>query len=179
MVKNGRPDLKRAQRTGLSARRTRRTKSRGPKGLQLEVRARRSPRLLVFLYSPYKYMLYVPLVPLLTLSFHQGSLLLDTQTCPPQTSLSTCSQGHHHLHLINHHYNHHDEDISSLSLSSIDLCKRTHIIDLSDSIISSQMKVDLASVSSSLWFNYVSDEDFRCTTSGLPPSPWPRTIVTL
>ena len=41
------PDLKRAQRTGLSARRARRTKSRGPKGLQLEVGARRAPRLLV------------------------------------------------------------------------------------------------------------------------------------
>ena len=37
MVKNGGPDLKRARRTGLSARRVRRTKSRGPKGLQLEV----------------------------------------------------------------------------------------------------------------------------------------------
>merc|ERR550517_1961520 len=44
MVKNGGPDLKRAQRTGLRARRT---KSRGPKGLQLEVGARRAPRLLV------------------------------------------------------------------------------------------------------------------------------------
>ena len=32
---------------GLSARRARRTKSRGPKGLQLEVGARRAPRLLV------------------------------------------------------------------------------------------------------------------------------------
>ena len=32
-------------RRGLSARRARRTKSRGPKGLQLEVRARRAPRL--------------------------------------------------------------------------------------------------------------------------------------
>ena len=48
MVKNGGPDLKRAQRTGLGARRARRTKSRGPKGLQLEVGARRAPRLLVF-----------------------------------------------------------------------------------------------------------------------------------
>ena len=47
MVKNGGPDLKRAQRTGLSARRARRTKSRGLKGLQLEVGARRAPRLLV------------------------------------------------------------------------------------------------------------------------------------
>ena len=47
MVKNGGPDLKRAQRTCLSARRARRTKSRGPKGLQLEVWARRAPRLLV------------------------------------------------------------------------------------------------------------------------------------
>ena len=47
MVKNGGPDLKRAQRTGLSARRVRRTKSIGPKGLQLEVGARRAPRLLV------------------------------------------------------------------------------------------------------------------------------------
>ena len=36
---------------GLSARRARRTKSRGPKGLQLEVGARRAPRLLVHLYS--------------------------------------------------------------------------------------------------------------------------------
>ena len=32
---------------GLSARRARRTKSRGPKGLQLEVGAQRAPRLLV------------------------------------------------------------------------------------------------------------------------------------
>ena len=47
MVKNGRPDLQRARRTGPSARRARGTKSRGPKGLQLEVRARRAPRLLV------------------------------------------------------------------------------------------------------------------------------------
>ena len=47
MVKNGGPDLKRAQRTGLSARRARRTKSRGLKSLQLEVGARRAPRLLV------------------------------------------------------------------------------------------------------------------------------------
>ena len=43
MVKNGGIDLKRAQRTGLSARRARRTKSRGPKGLQLEVGPRRGP----------------------------------------------------------------------------------------------------------------------------------------
>ena len=50
MVKNGGPDLKQAQRTGLSARRAQRTKSRGPKGPQLEVGARRVPRLLVFLY---------------------------------------------------------------------------------------------------------------------------------
>ena len=47
MIKNGGPDLKRARLTGLSARRARRTKSRGPKGLQLEVGARRAPRLLV------------------------------------------------------------------------------------------------------------------------------------
>ena len=54
MVKNGGPDLKRAQRTGLSARRARRTKSSrpegpkaGPKGRKLEVGARRAPRLLV------------------------------------------------------------------------------------------------------------------------------------
>ena len=40
MVKDGGPDLKRAQRTGLSARRALRTKLRGPKGLQLEVGAR-------------------------------------------------------------------------------------------------------------------------------------------
>ena len=37
---------------GLSARRARRTKSRGPKGLQLEVGARRAPRLLVAKYNP-------------------------------------------------------------------------------------------------------------------------------
>ena len=43
MVKNGGPELKRARRTG---RRARRTKSRGPKGLQLEVGAQRAPRLL-------------------------------------------------------------------------------------------------------------------------------------
>merc|ERR1711888_152912 len=55
MVKNGGPDLKRAQRTGLSGRRVRRTKSSrpegpkaGPKGRYLEVGARRAPRLLVF-----------------------------------------------------------------------------------------------------------------------------------
>ena len=51
MVKNGGPDLKQARRTGLSARRARRTKSRGPKGLQPEVGARRAPRLLVVKYS--------------------------------------------------------------------------------------------------------------------------------
>ena len=39
IVKNGGPDLLRARRTGLSARRAQRTKSRGPKGLQLEVAA--------------------------------------------------------------------------------------------------------------------------------------------
>ena len=50
MVKNGGPDLKQAQRTGLSVWRAQRTKSRGPKGPQLEVGARRVPRLLVFLY---------------------------------------------------------------------------------------------------------------------------------
>ena len=48
------PDLKRAQHTGLSARRARRTKSSrpegpkaGPKCRYLEVGARRAPRLLV------------------------------------------------------------------------------------------------------------------------------------
>ena len=58
MVKNGGPDLKRAQRTGLSARRARRTKSSrpegpkaGPKGRYLEVGARRAPRLLVIYKS--------------------------------------------------------------------------------------------------------------------------------
>ena len=35
---------------GLSARRAQRTKSRGPKGLQLEVGARRAPRLLFHIY---------------------------------------------------------------------------------------------------------------------------------
>ena len=50
MVKNGGPDLKRARHTGLSAPRARRTKSKGPKGLQLEVGARRAPRLLVHKY---------------------------------------------------------------------------------------------------------------------------------
>ena len=49
MVKNGGPDLKRAQRTGPRARRAQMTKSWGLKGLQLEeVRARRAPTLLVF-----------------------------------------------------------------------------------------------------------------------------------
>ena len=47
MVKNGGPDLRQARRIDLSARRARMTKSRGPKGLQLEVGARRAPRLLV------------------------------------------------------------------------------------------------------------------------------------
>ena len=41
IVKNGRPDFKRARLTGLSARRARRRKSRGPKGLQLEVGGQR------------------------------------------------------------------------------------------------------------------------------------------
>ena len=35
---------------GLSARRARRTKSRGPKGLQLEVGARSAPKLLEYIY---------------------------------------------------------------------------------------------------------------------------------
>ena len=35
---------------GLSARRAQRTKSRGPKGLQLEVGARRAPRLVAYIY---------------------------------------------------------------------------------------------------------------------------------
>ena len=48
MVKNGESDLQRARHTGLSARRARRTKSRGPEGLHLEVGARRAPRLLVY-----------------------------------------------------------------------------------------------------------------------------------
>ena len=43
MVKHGGPDLKRARRTGLSARRAGRMKLRGLKGLQLEVRPRRGP----------------------------------------------------------------------------------------------------------------------------------------
>ena len=50
MVNNGGRDLKRARRTGLSARRARRTKSRGPNGLQLEVGARRAPRLVDGIY---------------------------------------------------------------------------------------------------------------------------------
>ena len=54
MVKNGEPDLKRARRTGPSARRARGTKSRGPKGIELEVGARRAPRLLVQ---------YIPIIP--------------------------------------------------------------------------------------------------------------------
>ena len=41
--KNGGPDLKRARRTSLSARRARMTMSRGPKGLQLEVGPQRGP----------------------------------------------------------------------------------------------------------------------------------------
>ena len=40
---NGGTDFKRARRTGPSARRARRTKSRGPKGLQQEVGTRRGP----------------------------------------------------------------------------------------------------------------------------------------
>ena len=47
MVKNGGPDLKWARHTGLSARRAGMAKSRGPKGLQLEVGPRSGPRLLV------------------------------------------------------------------------------------------------------------------------------------
>ena len=68
MVKNGRPDLKRAQRTGLSARRARRTKSRGPRGLQLEVGARRAPRLLVF-YILYSCLVAIPINLALTRDF--------------------------------------------------------------------------------------------------------------
>ena len=41
---------------GLSARRAWRTKSRGPKGRQLEVGARRAPRLLVLIYVPIEYL---------------------------------------------------------------------------------------------------------------------------
>ena len=37
------PDLKQARRTGLGARRAQRTKSRGLKGIQLEVGPRRGP----------------------------------------------------------------------------------------------------------------------------------------
>ena len=48
------PDLKQARRTGLSARRARRKKSRGPKGLQLEVGARRAPRLLSLIWVKIK-----------------------------------------------------------------------------------------------------------------------------
>ena len=47
MDKNGGLDLKRAQNIGLSAQRAGKTKSRGPKGFQLEVGA---PRLLVTSY---------------------------------------------------------------------------------------------------------------------------------
>ena len=42
-----RPHLRRVRPTILSARRVRRTGSKGPKGLQLDVGARRAPRLLV------------------------------------------------------------------------------------------------------------------------------------
>ena len=49
MVKNGEADLQRVQRTVLCAQRARRTRSRGPKGLQLEVGVRRAPRLLVII----------------------------------------------------------------------------------------------------------------------------------
>ena len=58
MVKNGRPDLKRAQHTGLSARRAQRTKSRGPKGVRLEVGARRAPRLLFYNMHSHHYIHY-------------------------------------------------------------------------------------------------------------------------
>ena len=43
MVKKDGADLKQALRTGLSARKAGMTKSRGPKGLQLEVGPRRGP----------------------------------------------------------------------------------------------------------------------------------------
>ena len=59
MVKNGGPDLKRAQHTGLSARRAVRTKSRGPKGLRLEVALRRSP--LNFQYTIQPCIMYIQL----------------------------------------------------------------------------------------------------------------------
>ena len=61
MVKHGGPDLKRARRTGLSARRAGRMKLRGLKGLQLEVWAQRAPRLLVctIYTNVHKYSVYI------------------------------------------------------------------------------------------------------------------------
>ena len=54
ILKNGALDLKQARRTGLSARKAWRTKSRGPKVLQLEVGAWRALRFLVF-YRAFPY----------------------------------------------------------------------------------------------------------------------------
>ena len=75
MVKNGGPDLKQARRTGLSAQRARRTKSRGLKNLQLEVGACRAPRLLVA-YIVYIYFKRCGMVvglyfPRVALAWHQ------------------------------------------------------------------------------------------------------------
>ena len=80
---------------GLSARRARRTKSRGPEGLQLEVGARRAPKLLVYIYLSMSYMasswtaiaiLLLPLkcIPLTQLKDETNLFLQPclSQTCP-------------------------------------------------------------------------------------------------
>ena len=48
---------------GLSARRAQRAKSRGPKGLKLEVGAQRAPRFLVLIYFNGKSLLYILNMP--------------------------------------------------------------------------------------------------------------------
>ena len=81
IVKNGRPDLKRARRTGLSARRTRRTKSRGPKGLQLEVGARRAPRLLYTIFT-YQNKLNLEWIEDFLKVEGEGFAITSTSRCP-------------------------------------------------------------------------------------------------
>ena len=82
-------DLKRARHTVLSAQRARRTKSRGPKGLQQEVGARRAPRLLVNKYSGTK---YPPVTHASWTSWTSWACWWDPHDSFPQTA--PCEQPH-------------------------------------------------------------------------------------
>ena len=106
MVKNGGLDLKWARHTGLSARRAGRTKSRGPKGLQLEVGPGGAPKLLVFIYELCSIYLSELLMdsPLLgTFQSCQFCSALDPHPLPPLPSSSPSLSPqfcYPHLHLI-------------------------------------------------------------------------------